>query len=61
LPKLSVDQIATATVDAVVDGKRFVRLPKRYGGYHSLSNAPRRLVEGALVGTRFPNDWEDDS
>lgn len=58
LPKLTPEQIADATVEAVENGKRFVRLPKRYGGYHLLSNAPRRLVEGALLGTKFPRDWE---
>ncbi|WP_051062953.1 SDR family NAD(P)-dependent oxidoreductase [Ilumatobacter nonamiensis] len=58
LPKLSAEQIASATVDAVERSKRFVRLPRRYDGYHMLSNAPRRLVEGALLGTRFPKDWE---
>lgn len=58
LPKLSPEQIADATVDAVLQNKRFVRLPKRYGGYHLLSNAPRRLVEGALLGTKFPHDWK---
>jgi short-subunit dehydrogenase len=57
LPKLTAERIADATVDAVVQEKRFVRLPKRYSGYHLLSNAPRRLVEGALLGTKFPRDW----
>lgn len=59
LPKLSPEKVADATVDAVESEQRFVRIPKRYGHYHLLSNAPRRLVEGALVGTRFPNDWEN--
>ncbi len=58
LPKLSPEQVADATVDAVLQEKRFVRLPKRYNGYHLLSNAPRRLVEGALLGTKFPHDWK---
>lgn len=58
LPKLTPEQIADATVDAVLQDKRFVRLPKRYNAYHLLSNAPRRLVEGALIGTKFPRDWE---
>ena len=56
LPKLSVDAIVGATVDAVEEEKRFVRMPARYGGYHMLSNAPRRLVEAALVGVKFPDD-----
>lgn len=59
LPKLSVEKIVTATIDAVEVDKRFVRLPKRYSGYHVLSNAPRRLVEAALVGVKFPHDRED--
>lgn len=59
LPKLTPEQIADATVEAVQKGKRFVRLPKRYNGYHFLSNAPRRLVELALLGAKFPRDWDD--
>jgi len=58
LPKLTPETIAAATVEAVRDDKRFVRLPKRYGAYHLLSNAPRRLVEGALLGAKFPHDWK---
>ncbi|MEL6893197.1 MAG: SDR family NAD(P)-dependent oxidoreductase, partial [Actinomycetota bacterium] len=60
LPKLEVGEIADATVRAVETGQRFVRLPRRYGGYHVLSNAPRRLVEGALLGTRFPHEWTEE-
>ena len=58
LPKLSVGKIVDATIDAVEHDRRFVRLPRRYGGYHVLNNAPRRLVEGALLGVGFPQDWE---
>jgi len=58
LPKLSPEVVAEATVRAVERSKRFVRLPRRYNGYHLLSNSPRRLVEGALIGTTFPKDWE---
>lgn len=58
LPKLSPEKVADATVDAVLQEKRFVRLPKRYGAYHVLSNAPRRLVEVALFGAKFPHDWK---
>lgn len=58
LPKLSSEQVVDATVDAVARGRRYVRLPKRYRGYHLMSNAPRRLVEGALLGTKFPHDWK---
>lgn len=60
LPKLSVEKLVGATIDAVENDKRFVRLPKRYGGYHALSNAPRRLVEGALLGVKFPKEWEQN-
>ena len=59
LPKLSVDKVVAATVAAVEKDKRFVRIPKRYGMYYSLNNAPRRLVEGALLGVRFPQDWKE--
>ena len=58
LPKLTPEQIADATVDAVIQEKRFVRLPRRYAAYHLLPNSPRRLVEGALTGTKFPHDWQ---
>lgn len=58
LPKLSTKQIADATVDAVEADRRFVRMPKRYHGYHLLSNSPRRMVEAVLIGTNFPKDWE---
>jgi pyruvate,water dikinase len=54
LPKLRPEEVATATADAVEAGKRFVRVPRRYSGYHLLSNAPRRLVEAALLGLRMP-------
>jgi len=58
LPKMEVQPLVKATVDAVERDRRFVRMPKRYGGYHALSNAPRRLVEGALLGVKFPHEWE---
>ncbi len=58
LPKLSVDKLVGATIAAVEHDRRFVRLPRRYGGYHALNNAPRRLVEAALLGVKFPHDWE---
>ncbi len=61
LPKLDVGRVVDATVGAVERDRRFVRLPRRYTGYHLLSNAPRRLVEAALIGTRFPRDWEETS
>jgi short-subunit dehydrogenase len=59
LPKLSAEQVAVGTVNGIVAGKRFVRLPLRYNGYHYLANTPRRLVEAVLVGTKFPQDWDE--
>jgi short-subunit dehydrogenase/phosphohistidine swiveling domain-containing protein len=53
LPTLSVDQVAIATVNAVERNRRFVRLPRRYGAYHALENAPRRLIEIASIGVRL--------
>jgi NAD(P)-dependent dehydrogenase (short-subunit alcohol dehydrogenase family) len=58
LPKLSVDKLVDATADAIESDRRFVRLPKRYGAYHALNNVPRRLVEAALLGVKFPPEWE---
>jgi len=54
LPKVTPEKIASATVDAVIKGKRFVRIPARFGMYHALNNAPRRLVEAALIGVKMP-------
>lgn len=54
LPKLSPSKIADATVQGVINEKRFVRLPARYGMYHMLNNAPRRLVEVAMTGVKLP-------
>lgn len=59
LPKLTPEGIAEATVHGVEKEKRFVRQPARYGMYHLLSNAPRRMVEMSLVGARYPKDWEN--
>ncbi len=58
LPKLTPEGIAAATVDGVEKTKRFVRQPTRDAMYHLPANAPRRLVEASLVGTKFPKDWE---
>jgi uncharacterized protein len=57
LPRMSVEKLVDSTVSAVEREKRFVRLPKRYAGYHALNNAPRRIVELALAGVKFPRDW----
>ena len=54
LPKVSPDKIAAATVAAVTKGERFVRIPARFGAYHMLNNAPRRMVAMALVGVKLP-------
>jgi len=52
LPKVKPEKVATRTVDAVARGRRYVRLPVRYGVYHLLNNAPRRMVEFALIGVK---------
>jgi len=54
LPKIEPSKVAIATVDAVATGKRYVRLPARYGMYHMLNNAPRRMVEAAMTGVKLP-------
>lgn len=54
LPKIDPQKLADATVDAVVKNKRFVRVPARYGLYHMLNNAPRRMVEMAMTGVNLP-------
>jgi len=54
LPKLKPENIAAATVDAVIKQKRHVRLPARYAMYHALNNAPRRMVEVAMTGVKLP-------
>ena len=56
LPKLKPEKIASATVEAVQKEKRFVRMPARFGMYHMLNNAPRRLVETSLTGVKMPLD-----
>ena len=38
----------------------FVRDPARFGAYHMLSNAPRRLVELALTGVKLPLRWVNE-
>lgn len=60
LPKLDATQLATKAVDAIADGKRFVRLPARFGAYHALNNAPRRMVEAALTGVSLPLSWRNE-
>jgi len=60
LPKLDPAQLAAKTVDAVADNKRFVRVPARYGAYHALNNAPRRLVEVAMTGVKLPMSWTNE-
>jgi pyruvate,water dikinase len=47
-------KVADRTVAAVVSGKAHVRLPARFGAYHALNNAPRRMVQAALLGVRMP-------
>lgn len=54
LPKISPEKVAAGVLSAVQNEKRFVRIPARYGMYHMLNNAPRRLVEAALTGVHLP-------
>ena len=54
LPKLTSAKVAQRTVDAVESGKAHVRLPKRYGAFHVLNNAPRRLATTSLAGVKLP-------
>ena len=44
LPKLKPEKIAAATVKAVENNKRHVRMPARFNGYHQLNNSPRRML-----------------
>jgi short-subunit dehydrogenase len=53
LPTMSTDKVATATLRAVEKNKRFVRIPYRYGLYHMLNNAPRRMIEMSLLGVKL--------
>ncbi len=53
LPKLSPEALAERTVDAVREGRRHVRHPKRLSLNFWLNEAPRRIVEVALTGVRF--------
>ena len=54
LPKVKPEKVAQGTVDAVSKGKPHVRVPARYGMYHALNNAPRRMVQAALIGVKLP-------
>lgn len=54
LPKLDPEKIAEETVEGILSDKRHVRLPARYNGYHFLNNAPRRMVEAAMLGVKLP-------
>jgi uncharacterized protein len=54
LPTTDPADVAVAIVKAVENGKRYVRPMKRYQCFHVLNNAPRRLVEMAMLGVRMP-------
>ena len=57
LPKISPELVAEHTVRAVASKKPFVRIPFRYAIYHILNNAPRRLIQLALIGVSLkPHD-----
>lgn len=48
----TIDIVAAATVRAVADGRRHVRLPRRLTAQYALENAPRRLTDLTMVGLR---------
>lgn len=53
LPKADCGDLAADVVDAVRSGRRHVRCPKRLSANFWLNEAPRRIVEAALVGVRY--------
>lgn len=53
LPVLDPAKVAAATVRGVEADRAQVRLPARYGIYHQLNNAPRRLLRAAMAGVRL--------
>lgn len=53
LPIIPVEKISAGAVDAVEKERRHVRLPKRAAIYHMLNNAPRRVVELAMIGVKL--------
>ncbi len=53
LPKIDPRKLARRTVAAIEKDKRFVRMPARFGMYHWLNNAPRRMVETSLIGVKM--------
>jgi pyruvate,water dikinase len=61
LPKVKPEKIADATVKAVENNKRHVRVPARFNGYHLLNNSPRRMLEAAMVGIDMTPNVEADA
>ena len=59
LPVLDPAKVAEATVRGVERDRAQVRLPARYGIYHLLNNAPRRLLTAALTGVRLVSPIPD--
>ena len=50
LADVNRDTVATAVVDAVANGRRHVRFPKRALAFPLLAEAPRRMTELMLTG-----------
>ena len=53
LPKVNPAKLASDVVAAVEANKRYVRPKHRFLLYHTLNNAPRRLVEASMTGVKM--------
>ena len=53
LPKVNPAKLASDVVAAVEANKRYVRPKHRFLMYHTLNNAPRRLVEASMTGVKM--------
>lgn len=53
LPTIAPERLADDVVEAVIDGRRHVRHPKRLFANFWLNEAPRRLVEVLLTGVKY--------
>jgi len=53
LPTISPEKLADDVVDAVADGRRHVRHPKRLSANFWLNEAPRRLTALLITGVKF--------
>jgi len=52
LPKLSPSSYGEDVATAIEKDKPHLRSPRRYGIYHALNNAPRKMVRMALIGIK---------